>query len=110
MVVSYKILVHLTGLTITFEVLEKFKATYEITIPLKQVHLMCKLVCMYLTESKSATNPLFAFRGILSQLQDSRLPLFDDKLKALFLLMTLPDLWEKLVVHCQITLIFRLIA
>lgn len=31
-------------------------------------------------------------------LQDSGLPPFDDKLKAIFLLMTLPDSWEAMVV------------
>ncbi|MCO5570696.1 hypothetical protein L7F22_024423 [Adiantum nelumboides] len=51
-----------------------------------------------LDESKSAAEHLSLFTGTLSQLQDSGLPPFDDKLKAIFLLMTLPDSWETLVV------------
>ena len=53
---------------------------------------------MELDESKSATEHLIASTSTLSQLQDSGLPPFDDKLKSIFLLMTLPDLWETLVV------------
>ncbi|MCO5608620.1 hypothetical protein L7F22_062833 [Adiantum nelumboides] len=68
------------------------------TTPINQVHLMRKLVGMQLDESKSAGEHLSLFTGILSQLQDSGLPSFDDKLKAIFLLMTLPDSWETLVV------------
>ncbi|MCO5560027.1 hypothetical protein L7F22_013633 [Adiantum nelumboides] len=59
---------------------------------------MRKLVGMQLDESKSVAEHLSLFTSILSQLQDSGLPPFDDKLKAIFLLMTLPDFWETLVV------------
>ncbi|KAH7288390.1 hypothetical protein KP509_31G025000 [Ceratopteris richardii] len=72
MAVSNEILVDLKGLTTAFEVWEKLKATYENTTLVNQVHLMRKL--------------------------DSGLLPFDDKLKAIFLLMTLPDSWETLVV------------
>ena len=88
----------LKGLATTFEVWEKLKATYEITRHVNQVYLMHKLVCRQLDESKSAVEHLSAFTGSLSELQDSRLPSFDDKPKAIFLLMTLPDSWETLVV------------
>ncbi|KAH7281919.1 hypothetical protein KP509_35G003300 [Ceratopteris richardii] len=66
-----EILVDLKGLTTVFEVWEKLKATYENTTLVNQVHLMRKL--------------------------SSGLPPFDDKLKAIFLLMTLLDSWETLV-------------
>ena len=46
MAVSYEILVELKGLPRAYEVWEKLKATYEITTPLNQVHLMRKLVGM----------------------------------------------------------------
>ena len=59
---------------------------------------MRKLVCMQLDESKSVVEHLFAFTSTLSQLQDSGLPSFDNKFKAIFLLMTLPDSWGTLVV------------
>ncbi|MCO5567372.1 hypothetical protein L7F22_021062 [Adiantum nelumboides] len=59
---------------------------------------MRKLVGMQLDESKSAAEHLSLFTSILSQLQDSGLPPFDDKLKAIFLFKTLPDSWETLVV------------
>ena len=98
MAVSNEILVDLKGLASAYEVWEKLKATYENTTPVNQVHLMRKLVGMQLDESKSAAEHLSLFTGTLSQLQDSGLPAFDDKLKAIFLLMTLPDSWETLVV------------
>ena len=59
---------------------------------------MHKLMCMQLDESKSATEHLIASTSTLSQLQDSGLPPFDDKLKSIFLLMTLPDSGESLIV------------
>ncbi|MCO5584202.1 hypothetical protein L7F22_038125 [Adiantum nelumboides] len=59
---------------------------------------MRKLVGMQLDESKSAAEHLSLFTSILSQLQDSSLPPFYDKMKAIFLLMTLHDSWETLVV------------
>mgnify|MGYP000016945791 CR=1 FL=1 len=66
--------------------------------PVNQVHLMQKLVDMQLDESKSVPEHLSLFTGTLSQLQDSGMAPFDDKLKAIFLLLTLPDSWETLVV------------
>ena len=80
----------LTGLTTAFEVWEKLKATYKITTRVNQVHLVRKLVCMELDESKSAIEHLFAIYSLT--IQDSRLPPFDEKLKTIFLLMTLSDL------------------
>ena len=98
MAVVDEILVDLKALPTAYEVWEKLKAMYETTTPVNQVHLMHKLVSMQLDEAKSAVEHLSLFTGTLSQLQDSGLPLFDDKLKAIFLLMTLPDSWETLVV------------
>ena len=91
MAVSDEILVELKGLPTAYEVWEKLKATYEITTPVNQVHLMRKLVGMQLDETKTAVEHLSAFTGTLSLLQDSGLPPFEDKLKAIFLLLTLPD-------------------
>ena len=88
----------LKGLVTAFELWAKLKATYENTTPVNQVHLMRKLVGMQLDESKSVAEHLSLFTGTLSQLQDLGMPPFDDKLKAIFLLMTLPDSWETLVV------------
>ena len=51
MVVSNEILVYWKGVTIVFEIWEKLKATYEITTPVNQVHLMRKLMCMQQDES-----------------------------------------------------------
>mgnify|MGYP000244003108 CR=1 FL=1 len=59
---------------------------------------MQKLVGMQLDESKSATKHLSLFTGTLSQLQDSGMAPFDDELRGIFLLMTLPNSWETLVV------------
>ena len=96
--VSDVILVDLKGLVYAFNVWEKLKENYENTTPVNQVHLMHKLMRMQLDDSENAIEHLSLFTGVLSQLQDSRLPPFDDKLKAIFLLMTLPDSWETLVV------------
>ena len=98
MAVSDEILVDLKGLVSASKIWAKLKATYENNTPVNQVHLMRKLVGMQLDESKSAAEHLSLFTGTLSQLQDSRMAPFDDKLKAIFLLMTLPDSWETLVV------------
>ena len=97
MAVSDEILVDLKGLVSASKIWAKLKATYENSTPVNQVHLMRKLVGMQLDESKSAAEHLSLFTGTLSQLQDSGMAPFDDKLKAI-LLMTLPDSWEKLVV------------
>ena len=98
MVVSYQILVDLKGLESASKIWTNPNATYENSTPVNQVYLMRKLVGMQLDESKSAVEHLSLFTGTLSQLQDSGMAPFDDKLKAIFLLMTLPDSWEKLVV------------
>ena len=96
--VSNEILLELKGLTYAFHVWEKLRTSYENTTPVNQVHLMRKLMRMQLDDSENALEHLSAFTGVLSQLQDSGLPPFDDKLKAIILLMTLPDSWETLVV------------
>ena len=80
--VSDEILVYIKGLTTARQVWEKLKTTYANTTPVNQVHLMQKLVNMRLDESKGATEHLSLFTGTLSQLKDSGLPAFDDKLKA----------------------------
>ena len=98
MVVSDEILVDLKGLESASKIWAKLKATYENSLPVNQVHLMRKLVGMQLDESKSAAEHLSLFTGTLSQLQDSGMAPFDDKLKAIFLLMTLPNSWETSVV------------
>ena len=98
MAVSDEILVDLKRLEFASKIWAKLKATYENSLPVNQVHLMRKLVGMQLDESKSAVEHLSLFTSTLSQLQDSRMAPFDDKLKAIFLLMTLPDSWETLVV------------
>ncbi|MCO5614532.1 hypothetical protein L7F22_068815 [Adiantum nelumboides] len=96
--VSNDILVELKGLRYAFQVWEKLRANHENTTPVNQVHLMRKLMRMQLEDSENAMEHLSSFSGVLSQLQDSGLPPFDDKLKAIILLMTLPDSWETLVV------------
>ncbi|MCO5568519.1 hypothetical protein L7F22_022218 [Adiantum nelumboides] len=99
MAVTDDILHAIKGLDTSMVVWDKLKASYENTTPVNQVHLMRKLVSVELDESKSVSDHLNAFGGILSQLKESGLQAFkDDKLKAIFLLMTLPDPWEALVV------------
>ena len=76
MVVSDETLVDIKGLTPAHQVWEKLKTAYKNTNPVNQVHLMRKLDCMKLDESKRATKHLSLFTGTLSQLQDSGLPAF----------------------------------
>ncbi|KAH7438914.1 hypothetical protein KP509_04G036700 [Ceratopteris richardii] len=80
MAVTDEILVDIKGLQTAYAVWEKLKVNLK------------------LDECKPASEHLNAFTSILSQLQDAGLPPFDPKLKAIFLLMTLPDSWEALVV------------
>ena len=81
----------------------------KITTPINQVrlilqkvqldeHLMSQKV-VYATwwVKKCSWALIYLCRGTL-KLQDSGLPPFNDKLKAIFLLMTLPNSWETLVV------------
>ena len=98
MVVSYEILVDLKELVFASKIWAKVKATYENSTPINQVHLMRKFVGMQKDESKSAVEHWTLFTGTLSQLQDSGMAPSNDKLKAIFLLMTLFDSWETLVV------------
>ncbi|MCO5563937.1 hypothetical protein L7F22_017589 [Adiantum nelumboides] len=87
----------LVGFGSSFCHVEKLRAPYENKTPINQVHLLRKLVNLQSDESKPASEHLCTFTGILSQFQDTSLPVFEDKLKAIFLLMTLPDSWETLV-------------
>ena len=70
---------------------------YESTTVVNQVHLMRKLIAALLEDAKSATEHISTFNGQLNQLQDVGLQIFD-KMKAIFLLMMLPESWEVLVV------------
>ena len=49
---DYEALLIFQAFAIAFEVWEKLKATYEITTPVNQVHLMRKLVCINLMSQK----------------------------------------------------------
>ena len=91
MAVSDEILVDLKRLEFASKIWAKLKATYENSLPVNQVHLMRTHVGMQLDKPKSAVEHLSLFTCTLSQLQDSRMAPFDDKLKAIFVLMTLPD-------------------
>ena len=46
----------------------------------------------------SAADHINDFSGVLGLLQDADKPAFDDRLQAIFLLMTLPESWESLVI------------
>ena len=64
-----------------------------------QVHLMRRLIAALLEDAKSATEHISTFNGQLNQLHDvGFLQIFHDKMKAIFLLMSLPEPWEPLVV------------
>ena len=51
-----------------------------------------------LKDVKSAAKHISTFNGLLNQLQDLGLQIFNDKIKAIFLLMTLSETWAALVV------------
>ena len=68
------------GLTIGHKLWTKLKTMYESTTTANQVH-----------DLKSASKHISKFSGVLNQLQDAGLQIFDDKMKAIFLPMTLPE-------------------
>ena len=51
-----------------------------------------------LEDVKSIGEHISTFNGLLNQLQDLGLQIFNDKIKAIFLLMTLSETWAALVV------------
>ena len=71
---------------------------YESTTAVNQVHLMRRLIAARLEDAKSAAKHISTFNGLLNQLQHVGLQIFDNKIKAIFLLMMLPKTWETLVV------------
>ena len=71
---------------------------YESTTAVNQVHLMRRLIAARLEDAKSAAKHISTFNGLLNQLEDVEWRIFDDKMKAIFLLMTLLKTWEALVV------------
>ena len=62
-----------------------------------QVHLMRRLIIARLEDATSTTKLTSTFNDLLDQLQDVGLQNFDDKMKAIFLPMTLPK--EAIGVH-----------
>ena len=71
---------------------------YESTTAMNQVHLMRRLIDVGLADAKSVAEHISTFNGLLNQLQDLGLQIFNDKIKAIFLLMTLSETWAALVV------------
>ena len=69
---------------------------YERTTLVNQVHLMRRLMAAHFEDAKCIAEHISTFNGLLNQLQDVGLQIFDDKMKAIFLLMTLLETWERL--------------
>ena len=98
MAVSDEVLGNIKGLTSGHEIQSKLKTMYESTTAVNQVHLMRRLIAARLEDAKSAAKHISTFNGLLNQLEDVEWRIFDDKMKAIFLLMTLLKTWEALVV------------
>ena len=71
---------------------------YESTTAVNEVHLMRGLIVARLEDAKTVAEHISTFNGLLNQLQDLGLQIFNDKIKAIFLLMTLSETWAALVV------------
>ena len=87
MAVSDEVLGNIKGLTSGHEVWSKLKTMYESTTTVNQVQLMGRVIAAQLEDAKSAAEHISTFNGLLNQLQDVGLQIFDDKMKAIFLLM-----------------------
>ena len=62
----------------------------------KQVHLMRRLMAARLENAKSAAKRISTFNGLLNQLEDVGSQIFEVKMTAVFLFMTLLETWEDL--------------
>ena len=98
MAISGEVLGNIKELTSGDEVWSKSKTMYESTIAVNQVLLMRRHIIARLEDAKFATEQIFTFNGLLNPLQDIGLQIFNDKMKAIFLLMTLSETWKALVV------------
>ena len=76
------------------EVWNKLMTMYKWTTLVNQVHLMRRLMVARLDDAKFAVEHISTFNGLLNQLQNMGLQIFDDKMKSYFLLMTLLEIWE----------------
>ena len=65
---------------------------------MNQVQLMRRLIVARLEDATSAAERISTFNGLRNQLQDVELQIFDNKMKAIFLLMILLETCEALVV------------
>ena len=96
--VSDEFLGNIKRLTSGHEVWSKLKTVYESTTAMNQVQLMRRLIVARLEDATSAAERISTFNGLRNQLQDVELQIFDNKMKAIFLLMILLETCEALVV------------
>ena len=102
MTVSDEVLGNIKGLTSSHDEWSKLKTMYKSTTAVNQACMMRRLIAAWLEDAKFSSEHISTFNDLLNQLQDVGLQIFDDKMKAIFLLMTLPETREALVVHSQI--------
>ena len=98
MAVSDEVLGNIKGLTSGHEVWSKLKTMYESTTTVNQVHLTRRLMVAGLEDAKFAAEHISTFNLLLNQLQYVGLQIFNNKMKAIFLLTILPETWEALIV------------
>jgi hypothetical protein len=77
----------------TTRLMEALSGMYEKPLANNKVHLMKKLFNLKMIESTSVTQHLNNFNTIINQLSSVEIE-FDDEIRALILLASLPNRWE----------------
>ena len=95
--VDISIFNHVSQESDPYELWKKLKGLYERKIAHNKASLIKRLVNLKLKSGKSVSEHLNDFQDIINKLTTVKVVL-DDELQALFLLSSLPDSWETLVV------------
>ncbi|KAL2230807.1 UNVERIFIED_CONTAM: Retrovirus-related Pol polyprotein from transposon TNT 1-94 [Sesamum indicum] len=93
---SRNVTYHVKGAKSTKEVLQTFADMYEKPSAMNKVMLMKKLFRLQMEERKSVVDHLNDFNQLTTQLASLDI-VFDDEVKALILLSSLPDSWDVVV-------------
>jgi len=80
----------------TADLMKALSAMYEKSSAANMVYLMCRLFNLKMGEGISVTNHINEFNTILAQLESVQIK-FEDEVKALILLSSLPDSWAATV-------------
>ena len=90
---SKSVYFNVKDMTTSFELWEKLCDLYEKKSAASQVYWLKQLVDLKMKEGTSMSSHLNEFNTIFSQLSSQEIK-FDDSVKAIFLLVTLPESWD----------------